>query len=483
MASKQTGGSVDFPLALSEAAERTSASGDEPELDLGAKMVLSREVSAPLDESDAFRLYLADMSRHRLMSHEETVQLAKIMAKSKRSMVAQLARIPSASAQALQLCRKSLDNGVPLSQLLDTGPRYATEDQYDGASAQPAQVPPAGREQLLERIGRLEQNYTRWKRRADERSVTLLSDAFIRLEPNIHLLRRVGAHCRDLATRLAPERAVGAAQAVRQLELATGTDRSTLNEASAWIAEADARYSSAWQKMVQANLRLVIAVARRFSAGSVPLEDLVQEGNVGLFRAVEKFDYRLGYRFSTYASFWIRQAVTKALVNHGRTMRVPAHMNDKIVKLYHLRAALQQALGRVPTTAELAECSELPLETVRLALERGQSTWSLDSPIREGESGTLYDSTPDSSDRPAADVAYGEQLRSQIATLLDRLTPREALILRLRHGIDDIEPMTLDQFAKVIGVSRERVRQLEARAVRVARNHIKAELAGISEAD
>lgn len=480
MTSKLTTGDVESPLPVGEAVENTLS-----ELDRGhrsnPRAAPSGANFAPLGESDAFQVYLTDMGRHRLISHEETVRLAKVMAESKRRMVEQLARIPSASKQAMRLCRESVDKGIPLSQLLDTAPSPSPEGADKGESEQPAQSAPLDRQRLLQRIGSLERRYSRWKNRTDKQSLTSLSNAFTNLAPSIHLLRNVRAHCQDIATRLAPERAVGAAQVLRELELASGTDRNTLNRTCARVAEAEAQYSDAWKKMVQANLRLVIAVARRFAGGSVPLEDLVQEGNVGLFRAVEKFDYRLGYRFSTYASFWIRQAVTKALVNHGRTMRVPAHMNDKIVKLYNLRAELQQALGRLPTTAELAQRSELPPDTVRLALESAQTTLSLDSPIGEEESGTFHDSTPDNSARPAEDACYATQLRSLIASLLDRLPPREAIILRLRHGIDDTEPMTLDQIAKVIGVSRERVRQLEARAIVTVRSHIEGELGELSQ--
>jgi RNA polymerase primary sigma factor len=428
-------------------------------------------------DSDAFQSYILDMSHHDLISHEESLGLTRSMAEAKAVMVEQLARVPSASRKAVELCQVWIDSGAPLSQLLDTGSIDLDDSEGEERSA------PINRQQLLSRIESLDKHYVAWRKRKTKIAANALARAFKRLGPNIHLLRDISDSCRDVATRLAPERAVGAAQVLAQLEQTAGTDRKTLDEVCREVGDAENRYAQAWKKMVQANLRLVIAVARRFSGKSVPLEDLVQEGNLGLFRAVEKYDYRLGYRFSTYASFWIRQAFTKALINQGRTMRVPAHMNDKIIKLLHVREELHRELGRLPTPSELASRSELPLESVQLAFESAQGTASLDQPIGNEDGGSFHDITADDSARTAEEARYTSELQNVMSRLLERLPEREATILRLRHGIGGTEPMTLQDIAQIIGVSRERVRQLEARAMTTLRVHIASDAADLEEVD
>jgi RNA polymerase sigma factor (sigma-70 family) len=426
-------------------------------------------------EPDALQTYLAEMARYRLLTHEETLQLSEIMVDAKTHFLNELSRVPRASRHAVRLCREWIDKGRPLSQLLDAAP-------HDGATTAEEKTPaPSERQQLLSRIDALEQRYQQWSRRKSDASLETLASHFKSLAPNIHLLRKVWSDCKHIAVRLAPERAVGAAQVLQQLEEAAGTDRKTLDEVRRQVQGADCRYSQAWENMVHSNLRLVVSVVRRFATTSVPLEDLIQEGNTGLFRAVEKYDHRLGYRFSTYASFWIRQAVTKAFVNQSRTMRIPAHMNDKILKLFNLRVDLQQKLGRAPTPSELARQGELPLETVQLALESAQATLSLDSPISEGESGTFQDIIPDTSARSAEEAEYASELRRVMSSLLERLPAREALILRLRNGIGVSEAMTLEQIAQVVGVSRERIRQLEARAMMTLRGHIESDAADLAD--
>ena len=417
------------------------------------------------------------MAHYRLLTHEETLVLAETMSDAKEQMRDELARVPHAAREAIRLCRDWLDRGRPLSQLIDTAPHSGAalhEERSDSSSE---------KQRLLSRIDTLERRSQQWERRQTEAARKALTLAFRTLYPNIHLLRKVEAACKDIALQLAPERAVGAAQALQRLEDAAGTDRATLDEVCRKVRNAETRYSQAWKRMVQANLRLVVSVVRRFGASPVALEDLIQEGNTGLFRAVEKYDHRLGYRFSTYASFWIRQAVTRAFVNQGRTMRVPAHMNDKIVKLAQVHTELRQQLGRRPTPRELARHSELPLETVQLALKSAQANLSLHSPIGQDESGTLQDIIGDAATRPAEDIGYVSELRRVIGSLLQLLPPREALILRLRNGIGGTEAMNLEQIADVIGVSRERVRQLEARAMMTLRGHIESQAPDLADGD
>ncbi|NIR30934.1 MAG: sigma-70 family RNA polymerase sigma factor, partial [Gammaproteobacteria bacterium] len=263
-----------------------------------------------------------------------------------------------------------------------------------------------------------------------------------------------------------PGRRVERARAeLLRIESESGTTLATLRESSRAAAQAAARYRRARQRMVEANLRLAYYTARKFVNYGVSLDDLVQAANLGLIRAADKFDYRLGYKFSTYASQWIWQSVTRVLADESRTIRVAAHMHDTILRLNKMDRQLQQKLGRSPTLQELAEASGLPLRKVRKALQSAQHTLSLDAPVAETEDTTLRHWVEDEAQPDPSETAHDAQVERAVAELLSSLPEREALILRLRHGIGVAEPMTLEQIGGVLGITRERTRQLEARAM------------------
>ena len=234
-----------------------------------------------------------------------------------------------------------------------------------------------------------------------------------------------------------------------------------------------------WQArehLITANSRLVISVAKKYVGRGVPFLDLIQEGNIGLIRATKKFEYQRGHKFSTYATWWIRQAVTRAIADQGRTIRVPVHMGDQINKLLRTQHQLTQKLGREPTVEEMAEALEVPPKKVENMIQVARRPLSLETPTDDEEDSVLGDFIEDDEAPPPDDTATYNLLREHLEEVLETLPPREVRILQLRYGLQDGQAYTLEEVGRKMGVTRERVRQIEAKALRKLRHPSRAKL-------
>jgi RNA polymerase primary sigma factor len=262
---------------------------------------------------------------------------------------------------------------------------------------------------------------------------------------------------------MAIEAGSGAAQ-----EFKDGTRRSA--DELERLADVIDRGNLARRRLVESNLRLVVSVARRYMNRGIPLGDLIQEGNIGLMRAVEKFDYRRGFKFSTYATWWIRQAVSRALADHSRTIRVPVHMVETINRYVRMSASLQQDLGREPTVDEIGKAMELPAERIREIIRILPQPISLESTVGDEQDAVLADFVVDENLPDMDEVAARIVLKGQVEGVLETLTPRERRVVELRFGLEGDKLYTLSEIGAELGVTRERIRQIETKALRKLRH-------------
>jgi RNA polymerase primary sigma factor len=407
---------------------------------------------------DPVRIYMREMGAVSLLKREDEIVLAMSIEQAREEIKRRTLTSPFAIREVLRIAGRIKAEKATLRELLDE----MEEVSYDETNT----------ERILGKIDRL-------RRRKPEGAYRLLKE--LNLSNNIisRIVKRIGRLERLIEReerKKGPRKSKRAKARIRRVTRRLGITRVQLKELAREVKVHDYNMWEAKQRLIEANLRLVVSIAKRYVNLGLKFSDLIQEGNIGLMKAVDKFDYKKGYKFSTYATWWIRQAITRSIADHGRTIRIPVHMIETINRLLQTSRQLLKELGREPNPEEIGERMDIPIAKVRRILRLMKQTLSLETPVGDDEESSLGDFIQDEKSPSPADAAVDTDLSIQTDSVLGSLTPREEKVLRMRFGIGERQDYTLEEVGKVLGVTRERVRQIEAKAIRRLRHPTRAKL-------
>jgi len=472
--------------------EQKPAEPKEPEL---PTLVLKPEELPRKLNSDPIRLYLSQMSEIPLLSRREEISLAKKIEVTRkrfrrtllscnfamRATAATLAQVHKGELPFDRTIKVSLTERLTKDQILARMPHnlrtieaLVEQNERDFAllinKSTPRDAKAAARRSFLRR------------RRKCLQLVEELSLRTRRVQPLMRQLEDISRRMDQIQARLAVIRGDASRRRERtdlrrelsDLMLQTLESPKSLRQRCQICRRQFEEYEIAKRELSSGNLRLVVSIAKKYRNRGLTFLDLIQEGNTGLMRAVDKYEYRRGFKFSTYATWWIRQAITRAIADQARTIRIPVHMIDVLTKLRNIQKRLLQELGREPTTEEVASLIDLPLEEVKRVLDIGRHPVSLDKPVGDGEDSSFGEFLEDSTSDNPVHCANNGILRQKIEALLKTLTWREREIIRLRYGLCDGYNYTLEEVGRIFKVTRERVRQIEAKAVRKLQHPVRS---------